>query len=346
MIRDELSKIYLKKLRGLFPNVKTPLHYRTDFQLLVSVILSAQSTDRQVNKVTKDLFSMYTTVNDFAGCDIFKLENYIKSIGLFRTKATYIKKSAQIIKNKYKGAVPLTFNDLLSLPGVGRKTANVILFELTGKSEGIAVDTHVLRLSQILALTNNSDPISVEKDLMQIIPKVKWGTFSLRMIFYGRKLCPADKQNIPSCIVGEINPDNPYKDCPLSVELSIFFKKMPIGVVGVSHNPQKYGARIFKTLLHQGYKVNGINPGGGVVENIPLFKSSNDFLKRSGGRDVLLIFVVPPTISQRVLDNIKGKHVSIWFQPGSYDNEIIKKSLSSKREIFFGKCFMKLNGLW
>ena len=194
-------------------------------------------------------------------------------------------------------------------------------------------------------MTNYSNPDKIEQDLKSLIPREEWRNFSLRLIFYGRKFCPSRKEK-EQCIVADINPNNPYKNCPLSIEMRNFFKKVSIGIVGVSLNPQKYGARIFKTLLHQGYKVNGVSPKGGVVENKKLFKSVDDFLSKIDSKNILLIFVVPPTISKKVIDGLKNKNISVWFQPGSYDRMVLLSARNQHMEVFYSQCFMKLNGLW
>lgn len=186
----KIGKI-LKILKELFPNPKTILNYKTPFELLVAVILSARNTDKKVNEVTKKLFTKYKTVEDFKNADIKELERDLSGLGLFRQKAKFIKKTAGIIIDKYKGQIPNTMEDLTSLPGVGRKTANIILGNLFKIYEGIAVDTHVTRLARLFGLTKNKNPEQIEKDLMQILPKDEWFDFTNRMITYGRKYCPA-----------------------------------------------------------------------------------------------------------------------------------------------------------
>lgn len=189
-LKEKAQKI-VKKLKKLFPNSKTALFYSTPFELLVSVILSARNTDKKVNDVTKDLFKKYKTIEDYKNADIKDLEKYLSKLGLFRQKAKFLKKSSEIIMAKYDGKIPKTMGGLTSLPGVGRKTANIILGNVYGIIEGIAVDTHVTRLSKLFGLTKNSDPNKIEKDLMRLLPRKEWFDFTNRMIDYGRRYCPA-----------------------------------------------------------------------------------------------------------------------------------------------------------
>lgn len=181
----------LKVLRKLFPNPKTILNYTTPFELLVAVILSARNTDRKVNEVTKKLFTKYKTIKYYKNADLSELEKDLNKLGLFRQKAKFIQNTAKITDEKYNGEIPKTMNELIQLPGVGRKTANIILGNIYKIYEGIAVDTHVTRLSKLFGLTKNKTPEKIEKDLMQIIPKEEWFDFTNRMIDYGRKYCPS-----------------------------------------------------------------------------------------------------------------------------------------------------------
>jgi endonuclease-3 len=189
--KEQKTAKILNELKKLFPNPKTVLNYKTPFELLVAVILSARNTDKKVNEVTKILFKKYKNIEDYANADLKDLEQNLNKLGLFRQKSKFIKKTATIISNKYKGKIPKTMKELTSLPGVGRKTANIILGNLYGIVEGIAVDTHVTRLSRLFGLTNNKDPNKIEQDLMKFLPKKEWFNFTNRMIAYGRKYCPA-----------------------------------------------------------------------------------------------------------------------------------------------------------
>ena len=188
--REKTSHV-LRELKRLFPNVKPSLEYNNSWQMLVAVILSARNTDKKVNEVTIDLFKKYKTINDFKNADLKDLEKDLSTLGLFRQKAKFIKQTAKIIDEKYNGNIPKTMEELISLPGVGRKTANIILGRLYGVVEGIAVDTHVTRLSRLFGLTSNKDPNKIEQDLMKILPKKEWFDFTNLMIAYGRKYCPA-----------------------------------------------------------------------------------------------------------------------------------------------------------
>jgi len=181
----------LRELKRLFPRPTMALTYRTHWQLLVAVVLSAQTTDAQVNKVTKTLFKTYKTLDDYVNANLTEFERAISSIGLYRTKAKHILATARVIKQRHHGKIPRTMKDLISLPGVGRKTANVILTNAFGITEGIAVDTHVARLSKLFDLTKHTDPKKIEQDLMNIIPKTEWLFFTHRMIWYGRVYCTA-----------------------------------------------------------------------------------------------------------------------------------------------------------
>ncbi|MFO0703132.1 MAG: endonuclease III [Patescibacteria group bacterium] len=189
----------LRTLKNLYPTAKTALDYAKPHELLFAVILSAQTTDKQVNKVTKALFQKYKNLEDFAMVDISVFEKDISSIGLYKSKAKSIVNAAKAIVENHKGIVPKSMSELVALPGVGRKTANVVLGELYGIYEGIAVDTHVKRLAQKYGLSIYSDPIKIEKDLMKIIPQKEWREFTLRMIQYGRDYCPANCKNCPNC---------------------------------------------------------------------------------------------------------------------------------------------------
>lgn len=184
------SKI-VKGLKKLFPQAKTALNYTTPFELLVAVILSARNTDKKVNEVTEKLFDKYKTLKDYRDSNINELEKSLSQLGLFRQKAKFVQKSAEIIIEKQNSKIPNKMADLVELPGVGRKTANIVLGNIYGIIEGIAVDTHVTRLSKLFGLTENSNPEKIEEDLMKLLPREEWFDFTNRMIAYGRKYCPA-----------------------------------------------------------------------------------------------------------------------------------------------------------
>lgn len=181
-------------LKELYPIVSPPLQHKNPFELLVAVMLSAQCTDKMVNKVTQMLFKKYRTVKDYSNADPDVFENDIRSIGLYKSKTKNIISTAQIIHLTYYDSVPKTMDALVKLPGVGRKTANVVLWQAFGINSGIAVDTHVIRLSQQFGLTKHKDADKIEKDLMKLIPQTDWGNFTLRMILYGREYWPAHKK--------------------------------------------------------------------------------------------------------------------------------------------------------
>jgi len=178
-------------LKSLFPTSKTILNYVTPWELLVAVILSARNTDKKVNEVTKKLFAKYKTIGDYKNARLSGLEKDLNKLGLFRQKAKFIKNTAIIIVDKHKSQIPKTMSKLIELPGVGRKTANIILGNIYKIYEGIAVDTHVTRLSKLFGLTNNKNPEKIEQDLMKLLPKNEWFDFTNRMISYGRQYCPA-----------------------------------------------------------------------------------------------------------------------------------------------------------
>ena len=192
----EKAENIVNDLKKLFPVSKTVLSYSTPWELTVAVILSARNTDKKVNEVTKDLFKKYKTIEDYRNADIKDLEKDLSKLGLFRQKAKFLKKSSEIIMGKYDSKIPKTMAQLISFPGVGRKTANIILGNVYGIVEGIAVDTHVTRLSKLFGLTKNSDPNKIEKDLMQFLPREEWFDFTNRMIAYGRKYCPAHCKHV------------------------------------------------------------------------------------------------------------------------------------------------------
>jgi endonuclease-3 len=190
-------------LKAAYPEVKTQLHCRNPFELLVATILSAQCTDNQVNAVTTTLFQKLSSPADFAAAPLDEIEAFIRPTGYFRNKAKNIKNCSQMLVEKFNGKVPGSLDELVTLPGVGRKTANVVLGAAFG-IPGIVVDTHVGRISKRLGLTENSDPVKIEFDLMKIIPQNDWSDFSLRLIFFGRETCKARKPLCPGCPVRDL----------------------------------------------------------------------------------------------------------------------------------------------
>ncbi|OHB21375.1 MAG: endonuclease III [Parcubacteria group bacterium RIFCSPLOWO2_01_FULL_48_18] len=186
-------------LKKLFPRAKIVLKYSNNWELLVAVILSAQCTDKKVNEVTAELFKKYRTLEDYVSADPKKFMQDIRSTGFYRNKTKNILAAAKAVKRRYGGRVPDAMEEILKLPGVARKTANVVLGNAYGVVEGIAVDTHVRRLSRLLGLTNETDPVKIERDLMVILPKKEWFGFAYRLIDYGRKYCPARPHDHARC---------------------------------------------------------------------------------------------------------------------------------------------------
>ena len=198
---DKIRKI----LRNLYPEVNTALVYETPFQLLVATILSAQCTDKQVNRVTGELFQHLKTPADFAQVPMRTLEKYIRSTGFFRNKARNIKHCAKVLVEDFNSELPHSLEEMVRLPGVGRKTANVVLGAAFG-IPGVVVDTHVARLSSRLGLTKHTDPVKIEFDLMQIVPRRAWNDFSLQLIYFGRETCTARKPKCPECPLNKLCP--------------------------------------------------------------------------------------------------------------------------------------------
>lgn len=196
----------LERLRAAHPDAHCELNYETPHQLLVATILSAQCTDVRVNQVTPQLFAQYPTVVDFAAADRAELEEAIRSTGFFRQKARFIQESSQKIVHEFGGQVPDDMADLLTLNGVARKTANVVLGEIYGIADGITVDTHVKRLANRLGLTEETDPVKVERDLMRIIPESSWIEVSHLLIFHGRRICFARNPQCAECPLNDICP--------------------------------------------------------------------------------------------------------------------------------------------
>ena len=202
----EQVRAILAELRRLYPDAKTSLNFSNPLELLVATQLSAQSTDERVNKVTADLFKKYRRVEDYATVSQEELEKDIQSTGFYHTKAKNIRAAALRIMTTYGGEVPRTMADLLTLPGVGRKTANVVLGNAFGIVEGIVVDTHVGRLVRRFGWTTNEDPVKVEQDLMRIIPRKDWLDLSHMLIYHGRAICLARKPLCAQCALVHLCP--------------------------------------------------------------------------------------------------------------------------------------------
>ena len=197
-------------LKKLYPKARSALNFRNPLQMLISTILSAQCTDVRVNMVTKEAFKKYKTVQDWANADLKGIESDIRSTGFYHNKALNIKNASKAIIEKFDGKVPDTMEQLVTLPGVGRKTANVVLGNAFGKP-GIACDTHVIRLSRRLRLSANSDPVKLEFDLADILPKRIWTEFSHALVLHGRNVCKARKPDCENCRIAKLCPsaDNP-----------------------------------------------------------------------------------------------------------------------------------------
>lgn len=208
-VKKRRAALILKRLERAYPNAKIALTYRTPMQLLAAVIMSAQATDKKVNEITQTLFKKYRTADDFAGLDPRKLAQEIHAIGFYRAKALAIITSARLIRDRFGGKIPRTMAEMLTLRGVARKTANVVLGNLYGVTEGIAVDTHVRRLSQRLGFSTHDDPVKIERDLMALFPKDKWFKLTYTLIDHGRAICAARGRKCSLC---------PVRDrCPASL---------------------------------------------------------------------------------------------------------------------------------
>ncbi|MBD3426011.1 MAG: endonuclease III [Candidatus Omnitrophica bacterium] len=205
MDRKKAQKIY-RILQKIYPKATTALIHKDPFQLLVATILSAQCTDVRVNMVTKGLFKKYRDPGDFAQADSKALEDQIKSTGFYKNKAKNIIAASKMIIRQFGGRVPQAMEELVQLPGVARKTANIVLFHGFNKNEGIAVDTHVKRLSGRLHLSGHTYPVKIEKDLMELFPRDEWGLLTNLFIAHGRKVCSARKPSCQECALNKLCP--------------------------------------------------------------------------------------------------------------------------------------------
>lgn len=200
------TKEIIQLLQKQYPNAKTALNYQTPLEMLIATMLSAQTTDIQVNLVTKTLFKKYRIPEDYAKVDIKELEQDIRPTGFYHNKAKNLKKCCQMLVEKFYSKVPQTMEELLELPGVARKTANIVLFNAFGIIAGVAVDTHVMRLSQRLGLTLQKDQNKIEQDLMTLTPKEYWMKLTDLLIFHGRQVCNAKKPKCDICVLNKICP--------------------------------------------------------------------------------------------------------------------------------------------
>ena len=206
LLGSNRTKKLLPALRKEYPDVECELVHKNALQLLVATILSAQCTDVRVNIVTRDLFKKYKTARDFARAKPKTLEQEIRSSGFYRNKTKSIIGAGKMIVERYGGRVPDTMEEILELPGVARKTANVVLGTWFKKASGVVVDTHVRRLSRRLRLTKEDDPKKIEKDLIKLLPQSEWIKFSHRLIWHGRRVCAARKPKCENCTLAEIWP--------------------------------------------------------------------------------------------------------------------------------------------
>ncbi|AFY61520.1 endonuclease III [Synechococcus sp. PCC 6312] len=204
----------LIRLKRLYPDATCSLNYETVVQLLVATILSAQCTDERVNQVTPALFARFPDAQALASADILEIESLIRSTGFYRNKAKHIQGACQRIVTIYGGEVPQVMEDLLTLPGVARKTANVVLAHGYGINMGVTVDTHVKRLSQRLGLTKATEPIKIERDLMRLLPQPDWENWSIRLIYHGRAICNARKPLCDQCDLADLCPTAPKPQPP------------------------------------------------------------------------------------------------------------------------------------
>lgn len=196
----------IELLSKLYPDAKTALNYTNPLELLVATMLSAQTTDAQVNKVTQTLFKKYKTTKDYATAPLAQLEEDIHSTGFYHNKAKNLKACAQMLLDRFHGEVPQTMEELIQLPGVARKTANIVLYFAFGITAGVAVDTHVMRLSQRLGLTAEKDQDKIERDLMALLPKEQWMPLTNLLILHGRQVCTAKKPRCDICVLNKICP--------------------------------------------------------------------------------------------------------------------------------------------
>lgn len=209
--RIERASRVVEGLRRTYPDAHCELNFSNALELLIATILSAQCTDKQVNIVTAELFGKYLSASDYAAADLPELENDIRRIGLYRNKAKNIKACCQLLAEKHRGEVPRTMEELVALPGVGRKTANVVLGNAFDIHEGVVVDTHVARLTQRLGLTRQSNPEKIEAEMMEIIPRERWTLFSHWIIWHGRRRCFARGPQCGECELRDLCPSREVK---------------------------------------------------------------------------------------------------------------------------------------
>ena len=209
-VRSDAAPIseVIPRLKGEYPDADTELNWENPLELLVATMLSAQTTDVRVNMVTEKLFQKYRTASDYAGTDIARLEEDIRPTGFYRNKARSLQGMSRALLERHGGEVPCTMAELVALPGVGRKTANVVLGNAFGVDEGVVVDTHVRRVSGRLGLTEEKDPEKIERDLLPLVPEGERALFSHLLIFHGRRICKARKPLCPECVLNDVCPSS------------------------------------------------------------------------------------------------------------------------------------------
>ena len=204
--KKERANQIIDLLTEEYPEAKTALKYKNPLEMLVATLLSAQTTDKQVNQVTKKLFKKYKSAEDYAKADLKELQEDVRSTGFYRNKAKNLKNMGRMLIEKYNSKVPHTMEELIELPGVARKTANIVLSNAFGIIAGVAVDTHVRRLAQRLGLTEKKNQDKIEEDLMEIVPKSQWKNITDLLIFHGRRICNARKPKCDECVLNKICP--------------------------------------------------------------------------------------------------------------------------------------------
>jgi len=203
--KEKIQEI-IRLLEAEHPDAKIALEFSNPLELLVATMLSAQCTDKRVNEVTKTLFKKYRKPEDYVNVELEELEKDIKPTGFYKNKARNLKRCCKVLIEKYNSKVPRSMEEMLKLPGVGRKTANLVLSNAYGIVEGIAVDTHVRRVARRLGLTENSNPEKIEKDLMEKVPREKWARFTDLLIFHGRRVCSSRKPKCSNCVLNKLCP--------------------------------------------------------------------------------------------------------------------------------------------
>jgi len=213
MTNNKFGEEAAKLLEKAHPNPKTELVHKNEYEMLVAVCLSAQTTDKKVNQITPKLFARYPNWNHLANADLGEMQNVIYGVNFHKGKAERLIKAAQFVLTNFDGKLPQQLDELIKIPGVARKSANVLLNELWDIAEGVVVDTHVTRVSQRLGLTTNTDPVKIEKDLMNLLPKKYWRNFSGALVLHGRYVCVARKPKCLECVLNKSCPSAFVENC-------------------------------------------------------------------------------------------------------------------------------------